>query len=431
MKKNTYALLAALSALFLASCNTTKIDEPETPSVPVSFEYSLAAKRGTSMSATKATNPEIFELFYEKMTDGSLTAPSFELTFVEVNNGFKYTLSGNWADKKQFSIRTGTYQVTGVSVAPGDVIQEKCSLLFNETVVIDERSTTITLGAEYDCSLMVFSDASIAELYYNGANNGSAAFFSMENYFYAFIRTSAGQLDKDNDYLSGTHTNGTGFTINISNFSFDSGKYYIYTDIALAFNLPYMEEGGASSQEDTHPAVDLGLSVKWAAVNVGAATEEGVGSRFAWGEISPNKDWYDWDNYRFGMRGALTKYYASVDGKTQLDAEDDAARSVWGGAWRMPTKEEAEELFSECEWTAETINDVSGFRVTGKNNNSIFIPCNGQIDESGLQHSGMVLLWTSECTEDYGYRIGKSSYESGVTASNERHDGLCIRPVCK
>jgi len=56
-------------------------------------------------------------------------------------------------------------------------------------------------------------------------------------------------------------------------------------------------------EEDKNPfdeyAVDLGLSVKWASVNVGATKEEDFGNYYGWGEVSDKADgvYYDWDSY--------------------------------------------------------------------------------------------------------------------------------------
>ena len=141
-------------------------------------------------------------------------------------------------------------------------------------------------------------------------------------------------------------------------------------------------------------AVDLGLSVKWANANVGANAPEEYGDYFAWGETAA-KDKYDWSNYKFSKGGPaeLTKYnidkeFGTVDKKSVLLAEDDAATAVLGGEWRIPTSGEWEELLGKCKWTRESVNDVAGFRVTGSNGNSIFIPAAGSRDSKRTSHVG-------------------------------------------
>ena len=113
-------------------------------------------------------------------------------------------------------------------------------------------------------------------------------------------------------------------------------------------------------------AVDLGLSVKWANMNVGATNPEGYGDYFAWGETA-TKTTYNWSTYFDTNDGGSTfTKYNNNGGKTVLDPEDDAARVNWGGSWRMPTKAEWQELLSNCTWTSTKQNGINGYKVTSK-----------------------------------------------------------------
>ncbi|MBQ7387910.1 MAG: hypothetical protein IJW01_00800 [Paludibacteraceae bacterium] len=118
--------------------------------------------------------------------------------------------------------------------------------------------------------------------------------------------------------------------------------------------------------------VDLGLpsGLKWATCNVGATKPEEIGYFFAWGEVEPKED-YSLGNYKWynASDSIYTKYYTDSN-KVVLDKEDDAAAVNMGGYWRMPTKEEFEELISCCKWRAKK----KGFKVIGPNGNSIFFP---------------------------------------------------------
>ena len=94
--------------------------------------------------------------------------------------------------------------------------------------------------------------------------------------------------------------------------------------------------------------VDLGLSVLWAAYNVGASSPEEYGGYYAWGETE-NKTIYNWNTYKWCMGDYtnITKYgesstYGIIDYKRVLELDDDAAHVNWGGNWRMPTAEEME-----------------------------------------------------------------------------------------
>ena len=131
--------------------------------------------------------------------------------------------------------------------------------------------------------------------------------------------------------------------------------------------------------------VDLGLSVKWAPYNVGATSETDYGYYFAWGEVTQKTD-YSWSTYKWceGTKTTLTKYntkteYGTVDNKTVLEAADDAASANMGGTWRMPTREEFQELIDNTThaWvTNYKGSGVNGYTFTG-NGNTIFLPAAG------------------------------------------------------
>ena len=137
---------------------------------------------------------------------------------------------------------------------------------------------------------------------------------------------------------------------------------------------------------EEHEWVDLGLpsGTLWATCNIGASAPEQYGDYFAWGETEP-KDYYYWETYKWceGSENTLTKYctdseYGTVDGKTVLDPQDDAAFVNWGPSWRMPTLEQQLELLEKCTWQWTTRDDVNGLLVTGPNGNSIFLPAAGE-----------------------------------------------------
>ena len=126
-----------------------------------------------------------------------------------------------------------------------------------------------------------------------------------------------------------------------------------------------------------HEYVDLGLpsGLKWATCNIGANTPEDYGDYFAWGEIK-SKDKYTLSNYkiRLGIR------------KNEISGTQyDAARIKWGARWRMPTKIELQELINNCIRSRTTINGKDGYKITGPNGNSIFLPAAGYKGEELLE----------------------------------------------
>ncbi len=196
--------------------------------------------------------------------------------------------------------------------------------------------------------------------------------------------------------------------------------------------------------ENGHEYVDLGLAsgTLWATCNVGATNPEDYGDYFAWGETTTKSN-YSWSTYKYcnGSHDTQTKYctsstYGTVDNKTILDASDDAATANWGGTWRMPTYAEQTELHTECTWTWTTLNGVNGYRVTGTNRNSIFLPAAGVRDYSILSNVGSYgLYWSSSLFEGdpgdsysayYLFFISNYCTRGGLS----RYSGLSVRPVC-
>ena len=187
--------------------------------------------------------------------------------------------------------------------------------------------------------------------------------------------------------------------------------------------------------------VDLGLAcnVKWASCNVGAKNAWEAGDYFAWGE-TVEKEVYSDDTYKFrDMFGQYTKYCTNisdgtVDGKTTLDPEDDVAHARWGGEWRMPTDTEISELFHKCTWEWEILNGVNGYRVTGPNGNSIFLPVTGYRNGSELVDPNTYGLYlSSSMSGNYNH----STCPLDFTADERHCDyywgreiGGVVRPVC-
>ena len=254
IKKIISLLFVAGILMSVSSCG--KII-PQDDTVSVYLTYTITTDSSEIMPGTKSTNAQVFDDFYQKIRSGELVAPNYKLTLTEKNTGVVYVIDGNWKSRDMVTLRTGTYSVTGTSTAEGENIQDKCSLKFDDEITVDIKSTTVNLKAAYDCSLVIFSDVSIARLSnFNG--NAGTELFKLNDYFYAFIHTKL-YVDekKDQAYLEGSHTNGTQFRIYTGNLNYETGKYYIYNDINVAFDLDKMEEGEAETGEDDAVVTDL------------------------------------------------------------------------------------------------------------------------------------------------------------------------------
>ncbi len=204
-----------------------------------------------------------------------------------------------------------------------------------------------------------------------------------------------------------------------------------------------------------HEYVDLGMTdangnpVYWATCNVGAENPEDAGLYFAWGETkgygSDTSDGrsFDWDSYKWskGSYNTLTKYctdsyygpFGTVDDKTVLDPEDDAAHVNWGGDWRMPTDNELVWLCKNCTWQW----DSSGSTVTSKQTgNSIFLPAAGLRNGSDLYDAGSEVnywsssLFTSSAHSAWHLNCNESSIWYTSASTIDRYYGLSVRAVC-
>lgn len=198
------------------------------------------------------------------------------------------------------------------------------------------------------------------------------------------------------------------------------------------------------TEPDETGAVDLGLSVKWAACNLGAASPEEYGDYFAWGEVEPKID-YTEPNYKhvdIEISGDYTFYnYILPDGLSDISGTvHDAASVNWGSGWRMPTKLEMMELLENGDLILATYNGVDGARIVGPNGNSIFLPFGGFRSEYGISGKGVDGYYWSSVTSDITYRDGHSYVlsfyysafykEHYASISDEvRYFGLTIRGV--
>ena len=165
-------------------------------------------------------------------------------------------------------------------------------------------------------------------------------------------------------------------------------------EVATEQEVAQQLESSSSPSSGTingHRYVDLGLSVKWATCNVGASSPSDYGDYFAWGETSPK--------YSYTRENSVT--YKKNIGDIAGNARYDAARANWGSSWRLPTGSECQELVDRCTWTWTTQGGHEGYKVTGRNGNSIFLPAAGWRNGSSLDNAGEYgRYWSSLPGED-------------------------------
>lgn len=183
-------------------------------------------------------------------------------------------------------------------------------------------------------------------------------------------------------------------------------------------------------------AVDLGLSVKWADRNIGAADTTAYGNYFAWGEKNSRKEYTQRESKTTGKtfytligkvgdeiadndvvtvgENIYKKVYAYTNEPVYTITEKngvysvetaqfyDAATEHCGTEWRTPTDAEFAELIEKCTWEWTTIDGVNGYKITGTNENYIFLPAAGFYgNDKNVRHAG-----------EYGY------YNTATTGEN-------------
>lgn len=197
---------------------------------------------------------------------------------------------------------------------------------------------------------------------------------------------------------------------------------------------------GSHSQQENHDYVNLGLpsGTLWATMNVGACSPEDYGDYFAWGETT-SKQVYEFETYKWynNTYYTYTKYcisssYGTVDNKTELDPEDDAATLNWGPSWRMPTQEQIQELINNCSRQWKSLNGVGGIVVTGPNGNTLFLPAAGYRLNGSVYNAGTYgYVWSRTLSASKTYNACSLIFNPGELYLEDfvRIAGFTVRAV--
>lgn len=227
-------------------------------------------------------------------------------------------------------------------------------------------------------------------------------------------------------YLRSDHT----FTADIDGLSPET-EYYYCAYLQVGEEIMYGEV--RYFKTEAAEEIDLGLSVNWRAWNVGASHKHEAGEYFAWGEDKSKID-YNWffyfDNpYSDTFEWTGCKFNLDISG---MENHDPSTRI---GDWRMPTREEMQELLNKCDWKWITVRDVNGYMVTGPNGNSIFLPVTGIYDGQEITNSDAYgAYWTSTPQADTEGKATAATlyFYGGMLKSLQwanRYAGRAVRPV--
>lgn len=193
--------------------------------------------------------------------------------------------------------------------------------------------------------------------------------------------------------------------------------------------VPTIDEYGICIDKE----VNLGLAVKWAGWNVGASSPDEYGGYYAWGEIE-EKTYFSWGNYKYydSQTGGCIDIGSNISG-----SEYDVVCQNWGDGWRMPTHDEFGELKQKCSWSWLQYKGVNGYKVTGLNGNSIFLPAAGYY-AAGHGYGPLLSLegsngyyWSASLGKDSNnaWRLNFGSGYYDANSYYSRAGGFTIRPV--
>lgn len=244
-----------------------------------------------------------------------------------------------------------------------------------------------------------------------------------------FIYGSASGLSILKDIKKVCKPSGDSFSASMVDLRHSTTYYvraYVITEVGLAYGNEV-----CFSTDNIYEAQDLGLSVKWGQVNVGAGSPLSGGSHFAWGEVSGKSGivqdlYYTWNTYKhWDVTESNMIKYNEEDGLITLEAVDDAATMNIGVNWRIPTREEWQELIDSCVWTWYT----GYYKVTSKvNNKSIFLYEGGCSKGGGRSLNGLYYWSSSLYNQDV--RRAYALYRNGKVSNDyERYIGMPVRPV--
>ena len=197
------------------------------------------------------------------------------------------------------------------------------------------------------------------------------------------------------------------------------GKDSLVTDVWRVDEIKFID-GDVKTLTDTPDTVDLGLSVRWADRNMGAATPKATGLLIGWGDTTLTN-----------LSKKLQYFPIEAANEDIIGGNYDVATQKWDDKWRMPSMKEMQELIDSCLWIWNA--DSMGYDITRKGyEGHLFLPVTGRrvgMAEAADGQKGF--YWTGSIGRDNQNGVSLSFAEDEITDLIEqlRYLGLAIRPV--
>ena len=496
--KKIYTILAAVAALFAAaSCNKIETNEPESESTG---EVKVNITVGSLTPDTKAVkkNWENGDIIHVYLDDATTYTPDFDLTF----DGTNWTASSISDAVAARLVAKGSY-LHGFWESSNSCMSDASwgpSTTYFRFPNRDNRATTgvtdyiiadfsnisyaytggtltasidswrfrsnlqiVVSGISYEANRYTLYADCMNSLNMLNTQSGSSPYECYVDYY--------GRGSTDGRIAGISNADGVAFVGGlVSNYSAGDKLTFYLIDNTTGVKYEFTKTLTAALSTPTSKVtaikipfakfvVDMGLSVKWAAANLGAGTFTDYGDYYAWGETAPyyeagyasetpgnhwktGKTGYNWASYQWNPSGdgsTFTKYTGS-DYST-LQTADDAATAAYGDSYRMPTNTDFEDLLntSNCdkEWVANYLSSgVSGYlftsKKTGYTSQKVFLPAAGYRYGASLYDAGSFgYYWSSSLNTGYpsnAWYVYFYSFDV-LRRSSVRYHGFSVRPV--
>ncbi len=209
----------------------------------------------------------------------------------------------------------------------------------------------------------------------------------------------------------------------------------VLTSVALA-SMGMAVIGCAENKDKTtnihegHEYVDLELpsGTMWATANLGGEEDELASDYYAWGELT-TKESYSKSNYQW-ISGYPIEHGI-------VKEEHDVAHVKWGGKWRLPTKEEKEELMDTIHNTTWVLSPLQGhvsWLVTSKRNGkSIRLTAFGYMRDNKQEQDSIGFYLGSTIGEGQQNSFECLAFDKDTVklGKSGRYWGYSVRPVFK
>ena len=206
-----------------------------------------------------------------------------------------------------------------------------------------------------------------------------------------------------------------------------SGRAKAVKRVQLWEGGPYWADRNIGAEQPWEPGYYFwwGDTIGYKYKNGAFVASDGAASNFLFSDVQI-------PTYNKSITGLKSGSWITAD--KNLMPEHDAAQIQWGGDWRMPSRQELEDLCNKCDWTWTTMRSVKGYVVRGRGgyaSASIFIPCAGYGDGTSLGNAGSGgYYWSSVPNSNNSsswYLLLDSSYHG--TIYYDRVLRFSVRPV--